>query len=132
GQSPLKMKDYGCTTTCISMASDWFKYFRNPGWMAQNLSYTKEGLILWNSISKQKELNFKFDWRYYGCLPKVIDSALKDPKQVCLLEIRKCHWVLALKKKFLSNNYIAADPWTGGKKEYSPSMITGCAVLEIK
>lgn len=130
GQSNVTIGDYGCTITAISMASEYFGHFRKPSWMAKNLKFTKDGRILWHSIGQV--LPFKFDYRYYACYSKVIDAALRNPNQVVLLEIRKAHWVLALRKSFLSNNYIAADPWLGQKKTYSPSMISGCAVLELK
>jgi hypothetical protein len=46
---------WGCTITCLSMASDYFqkafgvRQFKNPGELANELTFTKGGLIVWSS-----------------------------------------------------------------------------------
>ena len=127
GQSPLKIKDYGCTLTCVSMASMWFNCYHNPEWMAKNLSFTKDGKILWQSINK---LCFQFIWRFYGLQEKMINAALAHPSQICLLEIRKVHWVLGLSK--WGNYYRTADPWNGTTKLYHKSYVSGGSLFDVK
>ena len=131
GQTKILIKDMGCTITCISMASDYFKCFQNPGWMAKYLQFTTkdssvgEAKIIWQSI--EKVLCFKFQYRYYSYNEQSCIDALKNPRIVCLLEIKKSHWVVAMNK--IPGGYWVADPWGGKKKIILSSTISGSAVL---
>lgn len=131
GQSNITVGQYGCTITCVSMSSDWFKCFQNPGWMAKYLKFTSGGLILWQSIADV--LCFKFIWRGYPSNFKQgeIDEALKNPKKTCLLNVSNGkHWVLGIYRVPFSKTYWVADPWTGTKKFYSG--VIGYAILANK
>ena len=113
GNTPYFIKDFGCTITCIAMASSWFNDYHNPEWMSKNLQFTPDAKVYWTSI--EKVLNFKFEWRFYSFQQDRITSALKDSKKVCLFEIKKKHWVLGIRKSIYSWSkwYKVADPWTG-------------------
>lgn len=126
GKSPYTIGQYGCTLTCVSMASDYYNEYKNPEWMAKNLSYTLDGRILWQSIAKKT--GFKFLWRFYTFDKSTIAEAIKNPKKVCLLNVdRGYHWVLAIKAIPLTNSYIVANPWTGKSEIYSG--VVGGAIL---
>lgn len=111
GISSLTVGRFGCTTTALSMASDYFKCYSSPGIIAQNNNnYTGQGLIIW------KNLNFpcfKFFKREYGKNDIGITIALKDPNQIVLLQVQDgAHWVLGY-SKLLLGSYKIADPWFG-------------------
>lgn len=125
GNSSSLIKDYGCTITSISMASDYFSCYQNPGWMAKNLQFSVDK-VLWQSIPKV--LCFGFEYRYYNYNEAAFLEALKNPSKVCLLEYKKRHWVVALKK--LPGSWLVADPWTGSKNIYLTSSISGGCVLK--
>ncbi len=131
GQTETLIKDKGCMITCISMASDYFKCFQNPGWMAKYLQFTTkdsplgEAKIIWSSI--EKVLCFKFQFRYFSHNEQACIEALKNPRTVCLLEIKKSHWVLALNK--IPGGYWVADPWGGKKRIALASSVSGSTVL---
>lgn len=131
GKTDVLVRDKGCTITCISMASDYFRCFQNPGWMAKYLQFTPKdspigsAKIIWQSIAKV--LRFRFEFRYYTYNEGACIEALKNPRKVCLLEIKKSHWVLALKK--IPAGYWVADPWGGRKKIILSSGVSGSAVL---
>ena len=127
GDSIATIGRYGCTTTDISMALDFFGMYRTPAELARTLDYTKEGLILWDSLLK---VGLRLVKRADGRNDSDIRAALKDPKTVCLLQVQGNHWVLATSVRWLGG-YGIADPWygdiatTGRYKE----QITGFAIL---
>ena len=124
GNSKSLIKDFGCTITSISMASDYFGCFQNPGWMAKNLLFAVDKVI-WSSI--RKVLCFGFEWRYYYHDQVKFAEAIKNLKKVCLLEIKKKHWVIALKK--IPGGYWVADPWDSRRKFMLNSSVSGGSVL---
>lgn len=133
GLSLLTIGRFGCTTTSISMLSDYFGQYLSPDKIANHGEfYTKEGLILWGKLSFG---NFKFLKRGYGQNDSDIQTYLKDPKKAVILEVNnEQHWVVAIKKQILFNitkSYIVADPWLGKdvdcKKTYHN--ITGYALF---
>lgn len=124
GKSQSLMKDYGCTITSVSMASDYFGCYKDPAWLAKNLLFNND-LLLWQSINKV--LCFRFSYRYYRLNLTVFANALKDPKTVLLLNVYNRHWVIATKR--LIGSYMVVDPWTGTTKVYSDSSISGGTVL---
>lgn len=114
GSSSLEMWRWGCTTTCISMLSDYFKCYRTPDEIAkEKRNYTPDGLILWGKLNFSK---MAFEWRQYGCNEARIDASLKDPKKAVILQVDGGrHWVVALRKAFWTNDYVILDPWDGKK-----------------
>jgi hypothetical protein len=112
GKSTSLIGAYGCTITCISMLSDYFKCYYNPAWMAKNLSFLIDKVI-WNSITEK--LCFKFIWRFYNYQENRILEALKNPKTAVIFEIKKRHWVVGIRKSIYpwSKWYKVVDPWTG-------------------
>ncbi len=50
GSSSLTMGRFGCTTTCLSMLSDYFRGYISPIQIAHNANnYTKDGLVVWGN-----------------------------------------------------------------------------------
>lgn len=100
GQSNLKMKDYGCVTTCLSSLSAWYGDYINPGKLVAKLKYTMIGLLYWKS--GDDVLPFKFVYRYYNSYCsniKVRDAKLKEilfsKDNSCMLQVNNYkHWVL--------------------------------------
>jgi len=126
GKSNSLIKDYGCTITSISMLSDYYKCYQNPGWMAKNLRFLND-LVLWQSVDEK--LCFKFVWRFYNHNKELIKEALASPKKSCLLQVYNRHWVVAVRK--VPFGYIVADPWIGGNKFYTDSAISGGSIFTI-
>lgn len=122
--SQLTLGRFGCTTTCISMLSDWYQCFTLPNRAVDNnIKYTKAGLIIWNQINFPK---FKFAWRYYRHEPSYILESLKDPKKSVILAIDgDSHWVVVLSK--VLGYYWVADPWDGTKKLLKETRVSGSA-----
>lgn len=123
GVSNLTCARFGCTTTSISMLSDYFGCYKSPGELASNKNYyTRDGLILWSATSFAC---FRHAKRLYGYNATEIDISLKDPNKAVILEIwNKSHWVVAIKRD-LFGNYVIADPWDGKKKTIKAKDITG-------
>jgi len=92
GQSNLTIGNYGCTISCLSMFSDWYKGYKDPSWMSENLKFTQDGKLLWQSIT-QSSLPMKFVYRYYKRDDKKILEILKSKDGVCLIEVNRNHWV---------------------------------------
>ena len=120
GQSSLTIGRYGCTTTSISMLSDYFGALILPPTIASNVHfYTPDGLIVWKNLSFK---GFKFDNREFGQNDVNIKAALKDPNRAVILNVNNgAHWVVAIKPTLLGNSYVVADPWSGAQ----------CDVLKI-
>lgn len=120
----------GCTTTCISMISDYFGCYASPKEIVEqgHIKYTDNtykygpGLILWQSINFDC---FRFEYRRYTFGKVFINESLKDPKKAVILELDNGrHWVLALRSTPLG--YIVLDPYDGRKK-LNIRRITGSA-----
>lgn len=128
GNSGVTLGRAGCTTTCVSMASDYFSNFHKPDELAKKLKYTDGGLLIWESIPSI--CNFKMALRFRSSDFVIIDEALRNPDKVCLLEVDRNHWVVALGKIPFTKTYRIADPWFGDKALSSRyGRITGGAVL---
>ena len=113
GNTSLKIGKLGCTITCVSMLSDYYKCFITPGGLAKKLSFNEEAKLIWSSINKV--LCFNFVWRGYGVDYTKIDAALKDPETSVILEVEHFHWIVALRKIPFTNTYWCADPIHGDK-----------------
>lgn len=133
GASTLTIAGWGCTTSSVAMIATYFGEAITPPMLAHNVhNYTKDGLILWKNLSFKK---MKFDYRYYTDDRKVIDAALKDPNKAVILQVNNgAHWVVAMRKTLLGNDYVILDPWTGKKSTAIGQYhnITGCAVFSRK
>lgn len=113
------------------MLSDYFKCFQDPRWMAKNLRFLVDK-VLWQSISEK--LCFDFVWRFYNYQEERILEALKDPKMACILEVKKKHWVVGVRKSTLpwSKYYKIIDPWTGKEGWLHANDISGGATFRKK
>lgn len=137
GQSGLTIKDFGCTTTTLSNVSSWFhdKFytpFKFPSQLSQELSYTKDGLLIWKSTENVLKLHCE---RFFGFdIAKILDG-LKDPGKCVMLEVRLgrgSHWVLAT-GKFLAGFKIV-DPLGGflpTTYKYGNRIIGGSIVTKV-
>lgn len=114
GQSSLTIGRYGCTTTCISMLSDYFGEYTMPSAIAANVHYyTPDGLILWTNL---KFHNFEFVKRQNIRSDVNIKAAIADPNQAVILNVNNgAHWVVAVRPTLFGDSYIVVDPWTGTK-----------------
>lgn len=127
GASNLTVGRYGCTTTCISMLSDYFKCFRRPDEIARNAAnYTPDGLVNW---SKLRFPSFSFSKRTYAEDKAAIIAAAKDPKQAVILQVDGFHWVVCVGKALLRDDWVIIDPWDGKKKNLKSAYkaVTGAA-----
>lgn len=131
GPSKCTVYQYGCTTTCISMFSDWYKEYKDPGVLARSLTYTKDGLIIWQSIGKIFK-TFTFKWRFYSHDKNLVVSALKSKNDTVLLNVdRNKHWVAALYHVPFAG-YWCSDPWTKTNRLYKYNEVGGGALLTRK
>lgn len=129
GASSLTIGKYGCTTTCLSMLTDYFGSYMRPDAIAgQKDWYTKDGLVLWSKM----KLPMKFVKRTYGRDDVAFGKALKDPKTAVIFEVQGKHWVLGLSRNIFGS-YKIADPWFGDKSTTSryKDQITGAAFFTI-
>src|SRR3990167_584496 len=112
GESNLTINRWGCTTTALSMLSDYFQSYFNPGELATKiLKYTKDGLIIWQSVNNIRHM--AFEKRLYGRNDSEILKSLKDPTKAVILEVDGKHWVTAVRKSLVGKSYKVADPWFG-------------------
>lgn len=114
GASNIDVYHYGCTTTCISMLSDYFGCLSYPDAIAKvKTNYTADGLILWSNLKFTK---MAFVWRQYGRNDSLIRTSLKNPDTAVILQVNDGkHWVVALRPTVFGNDYVCLDPWTGKK-----------------
>lgn len=116
GDSTLTLGGYGCTTTCISMLSDYFKCFVYPDAIARKSSnYTKDGLILWPKLKFDK---MAFEWRQYGRDDRRIQESLSHPDKAVIVQVDNGeHWLVVIGKTWfgLGADWVCVDPWTGKK-----------------
>jgi hypothetical protein len=115
GQSKLPISKYGCTTTCISMLSDYFKCYKNPAEIAQHhVKYTLDGLILWNTLKLEK---MEWHTRIRERDDKAIKRSLNDPDEAVILQVNNgAHWVTAVSESLFGKDFWVIDPWDGKKK----------------
>lgn len=134
GESDLTLGRWGCTTTAISMLSDYFGCFKTPLQLACNVNnYTKDGLVIWSNLNFDR---MTFSWREYGCNHAHIKAALSNPDTAVILQVNDgAHWVVAYSTRFIGNNdYWIIDPWDGKKKKLLSIYrnITGAAYFRRK
>jgi ABC-type bacteriocin/lantibiotic exporter with double-glycine peptidase domain len=133
GESSLTLAKFGCTTTSISMLSDYFGHLVLPSQIASDVNfYTKDGLVIWKNLSFDK---FKFVERTFGRDDARIKQALKDPNQAVIFNVNNgAHWVVGVRPTLIGNSYIVVDPWNGKKCDVIKTYknITGCAYFARK
>lgn len=128
--SNLTLGRYGCTTTSICMLSDYFKCFVIPSQAVDhNIKYTKDGLIIWQSIKFDK---FEFSGRYRQFSQPVIDECLKNPLKAVIFNINGgAHWVTGI-SKLPFGYYKVYDPWGGKVRIIKAKEIVGFATFQSK
>lgn len=114
GASKLTLARWGCTTTCISMLSDYFGCYRTPKELAHDASnYNSDGLIIWGNLGFPK---MRFTVREHGHHRTNILKAMKEKNSAVILQVNNGqHWVVGLRPALIGNDYIVLDP-LGGKK----------------
>ena len=112
GASWLTVGRFGCTTTAVSMVSDHFGEFIDPGVLSSNQQlYTRGGLLIWSEINNIFK-TFRFTKRLRGYIKKEVMIGLSDPNEMVLLQVAYGrHWVLA--DKMEEQDIKVADPWLG-------------------
>lgn len=114
GASNITLGRYGCTTSCISMLSQFVGPVVLPNSLASHTDlFTKDGLIIWQNIQKYiPNLKFVSRLRYYN--RGAVEDSLKTPGRFVILEVaNRSHWVLPTHKTFFGGDYVVADPWAG-------------------
>lgn len=143
GHSNATISGEGCVISDLSMLSDWYGRilglgkFHDPEWMAKNLRFTKDGLVFWNSITENKDVPFKFVWRYYNYDEAHLLPALNGKTTSAMLRINLVikgktyvHWVTGIRK--IGNLYYVADSLGGYRHTIARSSITGFATFDRK
>jgi hypothetical protein len=131
GESTLTIGRWGCTTTAISMLSDYFNCYQSPLDIAKNVhNYTSDGLIIWGNLSFDK---MDFVRREYGRNDTNLHEALKHPDKAVILQVNNgAHWVTAARPTKIGSDYVIIDPWDGTKTKAIARYhnITGAAYFE--
>ncbi len=112
GKSGVSFPKYGCTTCAIVNAANDLGFKITPKEAVKKLQYTKDGKILWPSVS---ELGLKFEWRGYTYDAKRIQTELKTKK--ILLEFSTTnpnlrHWMNGDEYQG-EGTYICRNPYGG-------------------
>jgi hypothetical protein len=112
------------------MLSDYFKCFTLPSVaIGHNIQYTKDGLIIWESINFP---TFKFVGRYRQYAKSTIDECLKAPNRAVILNINNgAHWVTGV-SALPFGYYRIADPWGGKMRIIKAKEIVGFATFQSK
>lgn len=133
GPSKCTCGQFGCTTCCIAMGGSYFGEDILPFYLCHRLTYTKDGLIIWQSIAKVFK-RMQFRWRFYKFDEALITEGLKNPNKVVLLNVdRGYHWVFLLNKiPLLGYRCVDPYPFPHRVRYYSAKDIVGGAILERK
>lgn len=112
GKSKLTVGRFGCTTTAISMLSDYFGGFVAPKDLAKDENlYTTGGLIIWGNLNLP---TMKFVKRLRYRNDTEIQKSLNNLNEGVILEVDYgSHWIVAVRKNLWRTDYICVDPWTG-------------------
>jgi len=126
GQSTETVGQKGCLITDNSAITEEIGQYQDPGWMAQNLEFTKEAYLLWQSLVRAK---IDFVYRFYSQNDVVIKKAFADPDQFVVLQVNNNHWVWLVG---VVGGYRVMDPYYGDviKITQRKYKITGFAILE--
>jgi hypothetical protein len=104
------------------MLTDWAGCYKDPAWMAKNLSFLND-LVIWSSVTEKTCLLFL--WRQYGYNEAKILTSMQGKDSACLLQVYGNHWVVGIKK--VLNYYYVADPWTGTRRMIPAKAVSGSA-----
>lgn len=112
GKSNVTVGGYGCLITSLAMFSSWYGLYKDPAWLAKNLSFTGDGSLYWNSITTS-DLPFKFVWRAYSKNNEEVTRILMSEDSACAMEVvlsGGMHWC-ALVGYDARRGYKVADPY---------------------
>jgi ABC-type bacteriocin/lantibiotic exporter with double-glycine peptidase domain len=130
--SKLTLGRYGCTTSCIAMASTYFGENLTPANVCDKIKYNIQGLILWETCNFK---SFSFWFREFGRKDVNIKNALADKDLIVILQVANgSHWVVCTGYDSVNKTYKIADPWDGARstmKRYGNS-ITGASYFKRK
>lgn len=125
--SNLQLGRYGCTTTCIADLSTYFGDNLTPANVCDKIKYTKDGLIIWQSVNFK---TFGFWQRQVGRKDADIKHALQDKNMAVILQVANgSHWVVCTGYDAVNNIFKIADPFFGDRstmKRYNNN-ITGAS-----
>lgn len=132
GKSILRIGDWGCTLTGVSMLSSFYGVYKSPEELAKiPWLFDASGRIIWGAIEKAFQGKIKFQFRYYTRNDKEIRKSIQgSPKTTALLQVNYGkHWVVAVAVE--GKDYWIVDPIDGKKKLLSKAYpnITGSAHL---
>ncbi len=122
GSGNLTVGRWGCTTTCLSMLSQFFGCYQDPGQIASDKGNYDGSEVNWMKLHFP---TFSFRWRegsYFG--PSVIDmnmiksylshgdNSQTDKDRAVILEVaNRSHWVVGLWPTY-DGDILCIDPWT--------------------
>ena len=132
GQSNSTLGRWGCTTTSISMLSDYFECYKSPLEIASNVNNYQDDLILWSHLAFDR---MQFVKREKVRNDKGLQNALSGPDTAVILQVNNgAHWVVAARSHRTRDEYTIIDPWDGKKKNCLASYhnITGAAYFSRK
>lgn len=125
GNSQVDLAHYGCTTTCVSMASDWFGEYKSPLEISNHKElYTSDGSLIWINLKKLFK-TFDFRWREGNILINsntrndeliraYLSGGAREKDGVVLLAVaNNSHWLLPIWYDDLRKDYKCIDPWFG-------------------
>ena len=113
----------GCLITCLSMLTDYYGCYQDPGQIASNPKNFLDSSVNWTAL---RFPTFSFRWRegslygaskldmgmiksYMAGNPDLLERA----NRAVILEVgNRSHWVLALWPTF-DGDFVAIDPWNG-------------------
>lgn len=115
GKSPYTVASKGCLITSCSMITDFFGNWCSPSWLAQNLSFTPSGMLVWSSLRKKTNIHLEERFLNVYREDKILEG-INDPNKASILEINYgWHFVLAVRKIPLTRHYVIIDPISGTK-----------------
>lgn len=133
GNSQYTVGNYGCALTCISMVSDYFGCFQDPGQLAVNPKVAPDGSVNWTTLDFP---NFSFryaDGNLFSSkfspdnemLKSYLDNNGKGGDRACIIQLvitpykngtPFTHFLLGLWALPETNDIMVIDPWDGKSK----------------
>jgi hypothetical protein len=115
GNSGVKLKKAGCLTTDISMLTDFFGCYLDPGKLAKLLKYSNGGILQWGSVKEKTCIGLEKNFFHTYNESKILEG-LNLPNKASILEVNYgWHFVVGVKKVAGYRNYIIIDPIDGEK-----------------
>lgn len=103
------------------MLSDYFGKYMRPDEIAVHKDWYTDrnhpqgpSLIMWERLQIP---GMKFEKRIRDRrIDAAIMESLKDPNKAVMLQVNNgAHWIVALRKTLIGNDYVCLDPWNGQK-----------------